>query len=65
VTAFRKSSASVASALQVVALEASDYQQALRQRLAEGAQEVAKASEEDLVTELADLLGVMEAAFGP
>ena len=42
-------------------LHESDYQQALRQKLVEEAQEAALASEGDLVTELADLLEVMEA----
>jgi len=46
---------------EVVELDASDYQQALRQKLVEEAQEAEIASEGDLVIELADLCEVMEA----
>jgi predicted house-cleaning noncanonical NTP pyrophosphatase (MazG superfamily) len=46
---------------EVGALNASDYQHALRQKLVEEAKEAAMTSEEDLVTELADLFEVMEA----
>ena len=45
----------------VVALNEPDYHQALRQKLVEEAQEAALASKEELITELADLLEVMEA----
>lgn len=45
----------------VDALNATEYQQALRRKLVEEAQEAAMASERDLVIELADLFEVMEA----
>jgi predicted house-cleaning noncanonical NTP pyrophosphatase (MazG superfamily) len=46
---------------EVVTLTEPDFQQALRQKLAEEAQEAAIATEANLVTELADLYEVIQA----
>lgn len=46
---------------EVVTLAAAEFQQALRQKLVEEAQETAAATEEELVTELADVYEVLDA----
>jgi predicted house-cleaning noncanonical NTP pyrophosphatase (MazG superfamily) len=46
---------------QTVTLSETEYRQALRQKLMEEAQEAATANDADLVTEIADLLEVVDA----
>ena len=46
---------------EVIVMSEAEYRQALRTKLMEEAREVAEASEESLVTELADLQEVMQA----
>lgn len=48
---------------EVAPLSEGEYRQALRQKLIEEAQEAAEATEENLITELADLYEVIEAVM--